>query len=293
MTVDPQKLLAAPPAEVPFAYTSRDTMLHALAIGLGMDPLDSAQLRFVYDDGPGLEVFPTQSTVLGWVDLLRDPRFADPAWGIDPADMVVGHLVFRAVERLPIAGEGVARSSFAEVVDKGEGRAALVRAQKAVLSPANDLLATLDTWLYVRGAGGFGGPTTGGPERVTLPDRPPDAVCDLPTPPNLALLFRLALGDHNALHADPDHARRVGFPQPILHGIANLSIGVHAALRALLAYDAARVTGAQARMSGPVFPGDTLRTELWRAGGAILFRTAALERGAIVMDGGRVELTPE
>ena len=293
MTVDPQKLLASPPVDVPFAYTARDTMLHGLAIGLGMDPLDGAQLRFVYDDGPGVDVFPTLSTVLGWVDLLRDPRFADPSWGIDPADMVVGHLAFRAIERLPVAGEGVARSGFAQVVDKGAGRAALVRVRKEVRSPAAALQATLDTWLYVRSAGGFGGPADGGPERVRLPDRAPDAVCDLPTPPNLALLFRLALGDHNALHADPDHARRVGFPQPILHGIANLSIGVHAALRALLGYDAARVAGAQARMSGPVFPGDTLRTELWRTNDAILFRTAALERAVDVMEGGRVDLTAD
>lgn len=292
MSVDPEKLLAAPPAEVHFTYTPRDTMLHGLAIGLGMDPLDAAQLRFVYDDGRGLQVFPTLSTVLGWVDLLRDPRFADPAWGIDPADMVVGHLAFRSHQRLPVAGEGLARSSFAEVVDKGEGRAALVRVRKAVLSPAEALLATLDTWLYVRGAGGFGGQSEGGPQPVVLPDRPADAVCDLPTPPNLALMFRLVLGDHNALHADPDHARRVGFPRPILHGIANLSIGVHAALRALLAYDAARIAGAQARMSGPVLPGDTLRTHLWRRDEAIVFRTVALERDARVMDGGRVDLAP-
>jgi len=228
--------------------------------------------------------------VLGWVDLLRDPRFADAAWGIDPAQMVVGELVFGSLRPLPPAGAGTARSYFAEVVDKGAGRAALVRVRKEVRDTAETLLATLDSWLYVRDAGGFGGNTDGGPERVSRPTRAPDAVCELPTPANLALLFRLSLGDHNALHADPAHARRVGFERPILHGIANLSIGVHAVLRGLLDYDDDRIVGAQARMSGAVFPGDSLRSELWRDGERLYFRTWAHERNALVLDGGRVDL---
>ncbi|MBT3401150.1 MAG: 3-alpha,7-alpha,12-alpha-trihydroxy-5-beta-cholest-24-enoyl-CoA hydratase [Rhodospirillaceae bacterium] len=289
MTIDPQKLLAAPPAEVPFSYAARDTMLHGLGIGLGMDPLDTAQLPFVYEDGAPLQVFPTQSTVLGWVDLLRDARFADPAWGVDPNKMVVGDLVFRTRKPLPVAGEGLARSYFAEIVDKGKGKAALLRVRKEVLL-GDEIVATLDTWLFVRAAGGFGGQVAGGPARVLLPVRAPDAVCDLPTPQNLALLFRLSLGDHNALHADPEHAQRVGFERPILHGIANFSIGVHAALQGLLDYDASAVAGGQARMSGPVFPGDTLRNELWREGDTVLFRTRAVERDAPVMDGGSIDL---
>jgi acyl dehydratase len=290
MSIDAQKLLAAPPAEVPFAYTARDTMAHGLAIGLGMDPLDTEQLDFVYEDGAGLQVFPTLSTVLGWVDLLRDPRFADPAWGVDANEMVVGQLVFQSHKPLPVAGQGIARSYFAEVIDRGPGKAALLRVRKDVVFADQGLMATLDTWLYVRGAGGFGGPTGDGPERVILPGRAADRVCDLSTPANLALLFRLSLGDHNALHADPDHAKRVGFERPILHGIANFSIGVHAALREMLDYDPSRITGGQARMSGPVFPGDTLRTELWRDGNALLFRTKAVERDTLVMDGGRLDL---
>ncbi|NKB49059.1 MAG: 3-alpha,7-alpha,12-alpha-trihydroxy-5-beta-cholest-24-enoyl-CoA hydratase [Alphaproteobacteria bacterium] len=294
MTIDAQKLLAAPPAEVAFAYTARDTMAHGLAIGLGMDPVDGRQLDFVYDDGAGLKTFPTLSTMLGWVDLLRDPRFADPAWGVDANQMVVGQLIFESHAPLAVAGEGIARSYFAEVVDRGPGKAALLRARKEVLSQDETLLATLDTWMYVRGGGGFGGPTdaphSSGPERVTMPARAADSVCDLPTPANLALLYRLSLGDHNALHADPDHAKQVGFERPILHGIASFSIGVHAALRECLDYDPERIAGGQVRLSGPVFPGDTLRTELWRDGNAVLFRTRAVERDMLVMDGGRVDL---
>ena len=108
---------------------------------------------------------------------------------------------------------------------------------------------------------------------------------------HFALLYRLALGDHNALHADPDHARRVGFDRPILHGIASLGIAVHAAMRTIVGYDASRFAAGRARMTGPVIPGDTLRTEMWRDEAAILFRTTAIERAALVMDGGRIDLS--
>ncbi len=33
------------------AYTQRDTMLYALGVGLGADPMDERQLRFVYEEG--------------------------------------------------------------------------------------------------------------------------------------------------------------------------------------------------------------------------------------------------
>jgi acyl dehydratase len=289
MTIDHRRLLAAPAFEQPYSYTNRDTQLHALALGLGADPLDPDQLRFAYDDCPEFEAFPTQSATLGWVDMLRDARVVDPAWGIDANAMVVGAIAIRVERTLPAAGSGVARSRFVEAVDKGPGRPALLRARKETVAANGIVLATLDTWAFVRG-GGFGGKSDGGPERVSLPERAADAVCDLSTAANLALLFRLVLGDHNALHADPAHARRIGFDRPILHGIANLGIAVHAGMRAVIGYDATRVAGAQARMTGPVIPGDTLRTEFWHADACLLFRTTAIERGVVVMDGGRIEL---
>jgi acyl dehydratase len=290
MTIDHERLLAAPAFEQEYNYTARDSQLHALALGLGADPLDPGQLRFVHDRAEDFEAFPTQSATLGWVDMLRDPRIVDPLWGIDADRMVIGDIEIRMERTLPVAGSGVARSRFIDIVDKGAGRPALLHTRKETINANGILLATLDSWAFLRDGGGFGSPAGGGPERVVLPGRSADAVCDLPTAPNLALLFRLALGDHNALHADPEHARRVGFDRPILHGIANLGIAVHAAMQAVIGYDAGRVSAARARMTGAVVPGDTLRCEFWHADACLLFRATALERGGRVMDGGRIEL---
>ena len=44
------------------AWTDRDSMLYALGIGMGADPLDEAQLRFVYEKD--LRAVPTQAIVL-------------------------------------------------------------------------------------------------------------------------------------------------------------------------------------------------------------------------------------
>jgi acyl dehydratase len=244
----------------------------------------------VYDDAPDFSAFPTQSATLGWVDKISDPRVVDPAWGIAAAAMVVGKIEIRAERTLPVSGSGGARSRFVEAVDKGLSRPALLRARKETVSANGVVLATLDKWAFVRGTGGFGGPTDGGPNRVALPERRRDAVCDLPTAANLALLFRLPLGDHNALHADPAQSRRVGFARPILHGIAKLGIAVHAAMRCVVGYEAGRFATGKARMTGPVIPSDTLRTEFWNADASLLFRTTAVERVAPVMDGGRIEL---
>ena len=49
MALDPHRLLAREFAPVEQAYTARDSILYALGIGLGADPLDAGQLRYLYE----------------------------------------------------------------------------------------------------------------------------------------------------------------------------------------------------------------------------------------------------
>jgi acyl dehydratase len=271
-------------------------MLHALGTALGTDPLDLDQLRYAYEDlSQPLLVLPTFPIVLGWVDLVRDPRSRDPRLGLDGDQVVVGQAGLTLYRPLDLSGSGRTRSYFADVVDKGPGRGALVCARREVLDENGALLAVVDTWLFVRGAGGFGGRAEGGLARTALPARAPDATIDIETPPQLALLYRLSLGDHNAVHADPGHARATGFDRPILHGLASLSIGLQCAIRGItgsLSAHAGRLRAAHATMARPVFPGDRLRTEAWRDGADIRFRTTVPARGEVVVDAGTLRLAP-
>src|SRR5579863_1420288 len=45
-------------------YNERDTMLYALGVGFGRDPMNEAELPFVYENG--LKAVPTMATVVAW-----------------------------------------------------------------------------------------------------------------------------------------------------------------------------------------------------------------------------------
>ena len=132
-------------------------------------------------------------------------------------------------------------------------------------------------------------PSGGGRPVHVPPDRAPDATCDLPTLPQAALLYRLS-GDFNPLHAEPSVAREAGFEAPILHGLCTLGVAGHAILRTWCDYDPARFRSLDLRFSAPVYPGETIRTEMWRDDGVVSFRARAVERDAVVLDHGRAEV---
>ena len=58
------KLLALKIPDAEHTYTDKDTMLYALGVGLGHDPLDAKQLDFVYEKN--LKALPTFAAVLGY-----------------------------------------------------------------------------------------------------------------------------------------------------------------------------------------------------------------------------------
>ena len=96
-----------------------------------------------------------------------------------------------------------------------------------------------------------------------LPERVPEITVDLPTLQQAALIYRLS-GDYNPLHADPQVARKAGFERPILHGLCTLGIATHAILKTCCEYNDSRLRSLRLRFSAPVYPGETIRTEIWR-----------------------------
>lgn len=288
MAIDYDKLMAWRFPEAEHRYTRRDTILYALGVGLGADPLDERQLRFVYEER--LQALPTLGVVLAYPgNWLRDP-----ATGVDYTQVVHGEQSLRLHAPLPPEGAVIGRGRVTGIVDKGPGKGALIYSERRVEDAATgQALCTLNSTTFARGDGGFGGPATGpsggAPAPPPLPAGPPDAVCDLPTLPQAALIYRLS-GDYNPLHADPATAARAGFPRPILHGLGTFGVAGHALLRTLCGYRPERLVAMQARFSAPVFPGETLRTEIWRLGAQAAFRVRAVERDAIVLTQGRAEL---
>ncbi|WP_137924881.1 MaoC/PaaZ C-terminal domain-containing protein [Cupriavidus sp. 2SB] len=277
-------------------YTGRDTMLYALSLGLGNDPLDVSLLPYVFEGtSRGLCTLPTQAVVLGY------PGFwaRDPDVGIDWLRLVHGEQRMRVHRPLPSEATVVGHNRVTHLTDKGEGKGAIMVTERRLESIDGELLATLQQVSFLRGDGGFSTVGAGQPSDPPLPalssvpeDREPDIVDVQAIRPEAALLYRL-MGDPNPLHADPVVATAAGFGRPILHGLATYGMVAAALLRHCADFDGSRLRGLDVRFAAPVFPGETLVTEIWKDESEPLefrLRARVLERDKIVLSHGWAEL---
>ena len=274
------------------AYSARDTMLYALGIGFGHDPLDRDQLRFLLEDG--LQVVPSMAAVLGgpgswW----RDPRV-----GVDWPQVLHAQQDVEVYTPLEPAATVIGLNRVTALCDRGPERGAVAALERDIRDAATGkLLARAKRIEILRGDGGFssrGGISDAEPERLppmTCTERKPDVAVELPSLPQAALIYRLS-GDYNPLHADPQVAARAGFPRPILHGLASFGIAAHAVLRGICGYAPERLRRLAVRFTAPVYPGESLRFELWLENDQrVRFRAHVKERGITVLDRGIAELS--
>jgi acyl dehydratase len=278
--IDADKLLNFQIPDVYQEWRKRDTILYALSVGLGQNPIDEQQLDFV-DQHRSLIAVPAMVVVLGY------PGFwlGSPGTGVDRNSVLHGEQHIEIVRPLPVEGRLIGRTRVTDLIDKGAGNAALLLSTRTVLdAQTEEVLAVTSSTTFLRDGGGFGGQRSTPPPIHRLPDGDPDIVVDQPTRPEQALLYRLN-GDDNDIHSSPLTAARAGFPRPILHGLCSFGIACHGLLRALGNYQAHRLKRMGLRFSAPVFPGETLRLEIWKDGS---FRARVLERDALVLNNGYV-----
>jgi acyl dehydratase len=284
MPLDPERLLSLKLPDIEQHYAEKDVMLYALGVGLGHDPVDERELPFVYEKN--LKVLPTFPVVLGFDPFLLRDNDA----GVNFEMTVHGeeHLILH--RSLATSGTILARLRILDVIDKGAGKGALLLMQRAISDKATgEPLATIRQTVFCRADGGFSGGTRPSPPVHALPNRAPDLICDLQTRPEMALIYRLS-ADVNPLHADPAVARAAGFERPILQGLGTFGVAGHAILRSVCDYDPARLRSIAGRFSAPVYPGETVRTEMWRDGDVVSFRARVVERDAVAINNGRAEV---
>jgi acyl dehydratase len=284
MAINYEKLLNIKIPDAEHSYGPKDCMLYALGLGFGYDPTDENQLAFVYEKN--LKALPTMAAVIGypgfWVKELDT--------GIDWVKVVAGEYAITLHRTLAPSGSVISRSRVKEIVDKGPGKGAVLYVERTIDDKATgEKIATILQTTFCRGDGGFGGPPRQQPPVHPIPERAPDVVCDLPTRPEMALIYRLS-ADPNPLHADPAVAKAAGFPRPILHGLATYGVACHALLKTFAGYDPAKLTAIAGRFSAPVFPGETIRTEMWRDRSVVSFRARVVERDVVALNNGRAEI---
>jgi acyl dehydratase len=244
-------------------YSERDAILYALAIGAAASDLD-----LVYERD--LRVLPTFALTLGLWALAE----AAEVGRYDRTNTL--HVGQSLSVRGPLPRRGAVRSSarIDAVWDKGTAAVVVVRVTSE----------PFDAWytIFLPGRGGFGGErgSTSGPE---IPSRDPDISTAARTWAGQAALYRLT-GDRHPVHVDPAVALEVGFPQPILHGLATLGT-VSLALANAAGSRPWDLTELTVRFASPVIPGDTIEIEAWREAEDIRFAAAA-RGGAKVLTAG-------
>jgi acyl dehydratase len=265
-----------------FHYSDRETILYALGVGFMRDPLNRNELKFVYEND--LQTVPTMATVLGWgqATLARS--------GINYMMVVHGEQRLTMHKPLPFEAEIIADERVAGVIDKGEGKGAVILMEKIIREKkSGDKLCTLGATIFARGDGGFGGPKDGAPLPHEVPTRAPDLSVECDTRADQAFLYALS-GDRNPLHRDPSFAKMAGFERPILHGLCTYGTACRAIITSVCQYDAKKIVGFDARFSAPVYPGETIVTDIWVDGAVVSFSCRLKEREVVVLKNGKCTL---
>jgi acyl dehydratase len=261
MPIDPAVAVGASLGSRELAWSESDVLLYHLALG-------ATELRYVYERD--LVVLPTFAMVMPTLRDTAPPVLKMPGVDVDLVSALHGRQELIMHKPLPPSGCAVADSRIADVYDKG---AAAIIVTETVTEYFTSRIS-----IFVRGEGGFGG-SRGPSTKAEAPARAPDAVLLTATRPDQALLYRL-LGDRNPLHVDPAFAALAGFPRPILHGLCTYGVVGKAVVDALLDGDPSRVLSYSTRFSGVVYPGETLRTQVWSAPGRLVLTSTVDERAA-------------
>ncbi|MCB2059121.1 MAG: MaoC family dehydratase N-terminal domain-containing protein [Novosphingobium sp.] len=280
MPLDVDLLMSRHDDDLRFGYSDREALLYNISIGMGRDPYAPEERAFVFEL-PELQVVPTFASILS-------PRATDlyEGAGIDWTRVVHGEQRITLHRPLPGSAKLVGSRRVTEVVDKGAEKGALIGTTIEAGLDSGEPLFTCEMVIYARGNGGSGGSSKSSKDPHVLPERAPDIVHVSETRRDQALLYRLN-GDRNPLHADPDFAKRAGFPEPILHGLCSYGIACRAVLASVCEYDPARIRQFDVRFSAPVFPGDTIHTDIWVDGETVSYRCRVAERDAVVLNNGR------
>lgn len=277
MALDPAYLLERPPIVAEHDWKKRDTILYALGIGC-------EDLPFVFEDR--LKALPMMAVVCGYPGFI----WRNPEMGADWKKILHGEQSVIIHKPLPAEAVFIGETRITHVFDKGPDKGAVALVKRSIKGTDGTHYADSIATTFLRGDGGFGGTTDVAPTPKQIPEnRSPDLSETLETATNTAIIYRLS-GDLNPLHIDPDVAKSAGFERPILHGLATYGIVGRSLISQLMDGVPERLKRMDARFSKPVFPGETIRTDIWCEGpGRASFRAFSVERELMVINNGYVE----
>jgi acyl dehydratase len=261
-----------------FKYDWKNVVLYALGIGARKDELD-----YLYES-KGPKVYPTFAVVPALApvaDMLGKTKG-------NLAMVVHGAQTVRMQRPIPSEGTMKTTGEVTGIYDmKKMAQVTLVTRTEIDGSPVFET----EWGIIFRGYGGFDGAPPPRPDNPAVPERDADWEVEAATAPEQALLYRLN-GDLNPLHADPDFAAMVGFPQgPILHGLCTYGFVARAVIARACGGDGNKVKSFRAQFRKPVWPGETIRTRGWDIGdGRVVMQAYAADRPDAVITNSWAEI---
>jgi 3-hydroxyacyl-CoA dehydrogenase/3a,7a,12a-trihydroxy-5b-cholest-24-enoyl-CoA hydratase len=292
--IDVDEAMSAELPELTNSYDERDAALYALSIGAAHDPLDGKELQYVYElHGDGFRVAPTFGVIpvlQGMMAMAKEGKTVPGLrYGFDR--ILHGEQYLELKRPLPPHAKLRHKAKIKDIFDKGKN-AVVVNAITTYDADTGEEYAYNELTMFVRGAGGWGGERGPSEPANVAPERTPDAVMTERTSDNQALLYRLT-GDWNPLHADPSFAQAFGFQKPILHGLCTFGFAARHVIKAFAGNDPRLFKSIKVRFADSVFPGETIKTEMWKEGDKIVFRSSVVERDKVVISNAAIELYKE
>ena len=284
MPIDIGKAVGAELPAQSFSWTESDIILYNLALGAGDPPTDPLELRYSYEGD--LQAVPTYGTIPPFGMMMS--MSAVDGLDINLAQILHGEQELIVHSPIPTSGTVSQSGRVVDVFDKGKGALAVMEIV-SVLDKTGQPLFTNRSSIYIRGEGGFGG-DSGPAKRNEPPGRDPDHMVKSVTLPQQSLLYRMASGDKNPLHADPGFAQFAGFERPILHGLCTYGMVAKAVVDDVLDGEPERLASYKARFTGHVFPGETLVTKVWDEGDILIVSAEIEERGTTVLSNASVTM---
>ena len=271
-------------------YNWRDIALYALAVGAKREDL-------IYTYEKYIKAIPTYGVIPYWGTINIKPY----QWMPWPASMLAAEIIRPTISFLnmdheiimhrtidPIKGTFQFQDVITDVYDRGEGKGAVVKTKLLVRDEAGNDVCTNYSTTFFHEAGGFGGPPMPR-SSVEIPARAPDYTAADYISPVQNLLYRLT-GDTNAVHADPDYARKMGFETSFMQGLCSFGFSCRMAIAALIPGYPERMTRMAAQMSSILFPDTPVQLQLWKMGeGMAYFRLMNLTNNKPVLNRGLFE----
>lgn len=277
MAINYEEIMSLEDKGLEFSYTQRDSIIYGLGIGLGKDPMDATELKYVYENG--LIAFPSMATNFQY----KSPLLLKAK--LNMIMIVHGEQGVTLHQPMPASADVISDTKVVNCYDRGASKGAIIEVETNVrLKKDNSSLCTLTSKTFARGDGGFGGEDVPASIPVELNDTP-DIVHEVTTTEDQALIFRLS-GDSNPLHSDPNFAKMAGYPKPILHGLCSYGVACRSIVETLCEKDSKKLKKFNVRFSSPVFPGETIVTEMWKKDDEIHFQSKVKERDKVVLKNG-------